>query len=225
MIDEKQRKTFDKKKIKKKENEQRLVQAKVELVKQEFQDNMKNYMELKLNDLVDKLHKTETGEKLSTIQLKTIMAQRSISGTSPKYSNSELVILFDYYKQFVMEINKYQTYIPSKVDFCNFIGVSTNIFNLWRTSDDAERREIIQKIDDYIADIELSLAQEGNIKEITTIFRAKAEHGYVEAQAPLVVRHEKTANLDEIQKQIEAVNQGKSLIELKQNEDGSFSLE
>ena len=225
MIDEKQRKTFDKKKLKKKEDEQKLVQAKTELVKQEYQDNMKDYMEQKLYDLIYKLKQTETGEKLSTIQLKTIMSQKSICGMSPKYSNSELVLLFDYYKQFVMEINKYQTYIPSKVDFCSFIGISTNIYNSYRTSDDAERREIVQKIDDYIADIELSLAQQGNIKEITTIFRAKAEHGYVEAQAPLVVKHEKIANLDEIQKQIDAVNQGKSLIELNKNEDGSYSQE
>ena len=225
MTDEKQRKTLDKKKLKKKEDEQKLVQAKAELVKQEYQDNMKDYMEQKLYDLIYKLKQTETGGKLSTIQLKTIMSQKSICGISPKYSNSELVLLFDYYKQFVMEINKYQTYIPSKVDFCSFIGISTNIYNLYRTSDDAERREIIQKIDDYIADIELSLAQQGSIKEITTIFRAKAEHGYLEAQAPLVVKHEKVANLDEIQKQIDAVNQGKSLIELNRNEDGSYSQE
>ena len=85
----------------------------------------------------------------------------------------------------------------------------------------------MQMIDDYIVDLNLTSAQKGEIKEITTIYRSKAEHGLVEAQAPIVIQHKAQANLEDIRKQIEAVNQGKSLktIELKKQPDGSYANE
>lgn len=46
----------------------------------------------------------------------------------------------------------------------------------------------------------------------------------VEATAPVVIEHKTETNMDTILKQIQAVNQGKSLktIELHQDEDGIY---
>ena len=80
----------------------------------------------------------------------------------------------------------------------------------------------MQMIDDYITDIMLTSAQNGEVREITTMFKAKTEHGYVEATTPVVIEHKSTANINDIMRQIEAVNKGKSLktIEMSQNENG-----
>ena len=85
----------------------------------------------------------------------------------------------------------------------------------------------MQIIDDYITDIMLTSAQDGKVREITTIFRSKAEHGMVEQTAPIVIEHKSETNMENIIKQIEAVNQGKSLrtIELKQQPDGTYKSE
>lgn len=212
----------DKTKMEKKEKEEKAKELKAELIKQEYQDNMKEYMEQRLFDLIHKLKHVDG--TLSTIEIKNLLSQKNIVGASPKYNNTELAMLFDYYKQFIDQINKVQAYLPTKKNFCSFIGISSNTYNSWKQSDDSERREILQMIDDYITDLQLTSAQNGEIKEVTTIFRSKAEHGLVEQTAPVVIEHRSETNINEIMKQIEAVNQGKSLqtIELKQNEDGSY---
>lgn len=166
-------------------------------------------------------------ESLSIVKLKSLISQKNVIGLSPKYNNTEIAILFDYYKQFIDQINEKQRYIPTKGDFCSFVGISTTQYDNWKQSDDTERREIMQMIDDYIVDLNLTSAQNGDIKEISTMFRGKVEHGLVEAQAPIVIQHKSQANLEDIRKQIEAVNQGKSLktIELKKQPDGSYANE
>lgn len=178
-----------------------------------------------MQDLTNKLQNIDG--TLSTIELKTLISQKNVIGISPKYSNAEVAILFDYYKQFIEQINKVQSYLPTKKNFCSFIGISSNQYDNWRQSEDSERAEIMQMIDDYITDLQLTSAQNGEIKEVTTIYRTKAEHGMIEATAPVVIEHKAETNINNIMKQIEAINKGKSLktIELKKQPDGSYDKE
>lgn len=198
---------------------------KASIVKKEYQDNLKDHLEQRLYDLIYQLKHED--ESLSIVKLKSLISQKNVIGLSPKYNNTELVILFDYYKQFIQKINEKQRYLPTKNDFCSFVGISSTQYDNWKQSDDTERRDIMQKIDDYIVDLTLTSAQNGDVKEISSIYRTKAEHGMVEAQAPIVIQHKAQANLEDIRKQIEAVNQGKSLktIELKKQPDGTYSNE
>lgn len=220
----KQKQTLDTNKVENQEKQKQLTKAKAELVKQEFQDNLKENLEQRLFDLTYKLKHVEKGHEFSTMELKTLLSQKNVIGQSPKYSVSELAILFDYYKQFILKINECQTYLPTKKNFCGFVGISSSQYDMWRQSDDPERQEIMQIIDDYITDIQLTSAQNGEIKEISTIYRTKAEHGMVEATAPVVIEHKSETNIDNIMQQIEAINKGKSLktIELKKNTDGVY---
>lgn len=208
-----------------KEKQLELSKAKAELVKKEYQDNLKDYMEQRLYDLIYKLKHTEKG--LSAIELKNLISQKNVVGVSPKYSTTELAILFDYYKQFITEINKTQTYLPTKKNFCSFAGISSVTYDTYRQSDDAERREIMQIIDDYITDLMLTASQNGEVKEITTLYRTKSEHGMVEASAPIVIQHKNETNINKIKAQIEALNKGRSLdtIELQKNIDGTYGGE
>ena len=220
----KQKETLDAKKMERKEQQNQLTEMKTELIKKEYQDNLKEVMEQKMFDLADKLKHIEEGKSLSVIELKSLLSQKNTIGLSPKYSTTELAILFDYYKQFIQKINEKTPYIPTKEDFCSFAGVSTVTYNNWKQSDDVERREIMQKIDDYLVDIHLSMAQRGDIREISTIFRAKSEFGMVEAQAPQVIKHEMENDIKQILANIDAINAGKSLktIETVKGEDGVY---
>lgn len=202
--------------------QQKLDNAKIKLVEQEYQNNLKEKLEDGLYDLINKLNHVDSS--LSTIELRNLLSRKTVIGVPPKYSNTELGILFDYYKQYIEQINKIQTFLPTKKNFCSFAGISSYTYDNYMQSDDAERREIMQIIDDYITDINLTSAQNGEIKEVTTIFRSKAEHGLVEATAPVVIEHKSETNMDTILKQIQAVNQGKSLkaIELHQDKDGIY---
>lgn len=202
--------------------QQKLDNAKIKLVEQEYQNNLKEKLEDGLYDLINKLNHVDSS--LSTIELRNLLSRKTVIGVPPKYSNTELGILFDYYKQYIEQINKIQTFLPTKKNFCSFAGISSYTYDNYMQSDDTERREIMQMIDDYITDINLTSAQNGEIKEVTTIFRSKAEHGLVEATAPVVIEHKSETNMDTILKQIQAVNQGKSLktIELHQDKDGIY---
>lgn len=202
--------------------QQKLDNAKIKLVEQEYQSNLKERLEMELDSLVNRLN--NINGNLSTVELRNLLSRKTVIGVAPKYSNVELGILFNYYKQFIEQINKVQTYLPTKKNFCSFAGISSNTYDRYIQAEDTERREIMQIIDDYITDLQLSLAQNGEVKEITTIFRSKAEHGLVEQTAPVVIEHRSETNMDTILKQIKAVNQGKSLktIELHQDSDGIY---
>ena len=79
----------------------------------------------------------------------------------------------------------------------------------------------MEKIDNYITDTQLALAQTGKIKEVSTIYRTKAENKMIEAQAPVIHRSEVKVDLDEIMSQVKALKTGQA-IELKPNEKGEY---
>ena len=76
---------------------------------------------------------------------------------------------------------------------------------------DEEKAEIMVQIDDYIKETMLTLAQLGEIKEISTIFRGRASHGMVEATAPQVIEHREVIDMGSIKKMIDDVRKGKTL--------------
>lgn len=115
--------------MKRQEEQAQLTKAKTELVQKEFQDGLKDYMEQRLFDLIHKLKHVETGKSLTTIELKSLISQKNVIGLSPKYNNTELAILFDYYKQFIEKINELQTFLPTKKNFCSFIGISSSQYD------------------------------------------------------------------------------------------------
>lgn len=141
-------------------------------------------------------------------------------GNVPKYSVEELCLIFEYYQKCMIAINKHMKFAPTKRNFCAFCGISTAVYDRWLISTDENRAEVMKMIDDYISDIMLSAAQVREIDSITTLFRTKAEHGMIEASAPIVIEHKTEVNMEKIQAQISALKQGKSLktIELSKSE-------
>ncbi len=132
-------------------------------------------------------------------------------GCMEKYSADELEIIFQYYQKCLIEINRVTKYPPTKRNFCAFAGISTLQYDNWLMSADENRAEIMKMIDDYISDVMLTSAQMKEVDNITTMFRAKSEHGMTEAVAPVVIEHRSEANMDKIKQQIEMLKKGKSL--------------
>lgn len=89
--------------------------------------------------------------------------------------------------------------------------MSTATYNQYLMGNDEEKTEIMVQIDDYIKETMLTLAQLGQIKEVSTIFRGKASHGMVEASAPQLVVHKDVLDMSSIQKMIDSVKKGETL--------------
>jgi len=172
---------------------------------------MSEYMEGRLTEFEENLRNFREKKGLKTIEISNFIRAKNMYGASAKFSNEELAFAFEYYQRFIVEANKYVKYIPTKKNFCAFLGISSATYSNYLLSDDSERRELMMMIDDYITDTMLTSAQQGEIREITSMYRTKAEHNMIEATAPTVVIHREEANINEINRQLEAIKQGKSL--------------
>lgn len=161
--------------------------------------------------------KTKFGKKLDFIdyglleaRIAPIIASRSSSAfVTASYSTDELFIIYNEFVKMISEINKSIKYLPTKKKFCSFAGMSSSTYNSYMQCSDEDKREVMQMIDDYITDVNLSSAQQGEVREITTMFRSKAEHNMVEANAPIVIEHKRELNLDEVKKRVEDLKQKK----------------
>lgn len=190
-----------------------------DILAEEYKSGLKQYLEEELNELSKQL--SETKGDLNPVQIYSFFRQKNKHGAKAKYSTAELELAFEYYQQYIEKINGRCTFPPTQKNFCGLLGISSNQYNLWRESDETERREIMQRIDDYITDMSLALAQAGQIKEVTTIFRSKAENKMVEASAPIVHITEKHVNLDNMMAQVKALQEGRP-IELKKTDEGDY---
>ena len=185
--------------------------------------NIPAILENKIQKIAGRLAEVKDG--ISPTEIYSIMRNDNFMGAKKKYTPEELGVLFESYTKIIEMINEKQTYPPTIKNFCSYIGISTNTYNEWLGSTDSNRKDIMQRIDDYISDMALSLAQIRKVDTIATMFRAKTEHKMVEAQAPTVIRHEESVSLDEIKEQLKALQNGQSLVEMKQGKDGVFRYE
>lgn len=228
------RKNQGKKMLKTKEEHLEEVQKKEELVQagknqimEEYKKNLPQELEKRLAIITDRIGIQEEVQGLSSIEINEILRPHNLIGSNPKYSADQLRIIFDYYREALVAINRKFKYPPSKENFCAFAGMSTSTYNKYLTSPNEEMQELMLMIDDYIRENMLTSAQIGETREITTMFRGKTAHGMVEASSPVVVEHRTETDLTKIQQMIQRVQEGKSLktIELTKKEDGTYGKE
>lgn len=141
---------------------------------------------------------------LKSTQIYDVIARRSnydiLTAGHISYTPQELACAFNMYIDFISKVNKKTKFPPSKTTFCQLIGISTATYNNYLQ--DPEKREIMLIIDDYIVGNLLTSAQLGELREISTMFTTKAQHGLVEAQAPVVIEHKTEVNIDDIKTKI-----------------------
>lgn len=201
-----------------------LVKAGEKSILEEYKKELPQKLETRLNEIAEKLQGREEVQGLSTIEINEILRPHNLIGQPLRYTAEELNIVFEYYRQAIVAINKKVKYPPSKGSFCAFADISTATYNNYLRSPDESIQEVILRINDYLVDTTLTSAQLKEIDNITTMFRGKAEFGLVEAQSPVVIEHRSETDMNKISAMIQQLKQGKSLktIELKEREDGSF---
>lgn len=193
------------------QKKEELVQAGKNQIMEEYKKNLEEHMEARLEALSIEISSKEEVQGLSSIEINELLRPHNLIGSNPKYSADQLKIIFDYYRDALITINKKYKYPPSKENFCAFAGMSTATYNKYLMSADENMQELMLMIDDYIRENMLTSAQLGQTREITTIFRGRSTMGMVEAQSPIVVEHRSETDISQINKMIEAVKAGKSL--------------
>lgn len=101
---------------------------------------------------------------------------------SDEMSGDDLYCCFKHFQEMIYQINKVVNFIPSKETFCQFMGWNTTIYsNLLETSHIEPRLDgVIQAIEDYLIDSQLTAGQTGRIKASITQFRTSVsgDHGH-----------------------------------------------
>lgn len=199
------------KKIVEQQKKEMLVKAGEKSILEEYKKELPKQLESRLNEIAEQLSVKEEVQGLSTIEINEILRPHNLIGQPLKYTAEELNIVFEYYRQAIVAINKKVKYPPSKGSFCAFADISTATYNNYLRSPDESIQEVILRINDYLVDTTLTSAQLKEIDNITTMFRGKAEFGLVEAQSPVVIEHRSETDMSKISAMIQQLKQGKSL--------------
>lgn len=104
----------------------------------------------------------------------------------PIYSAIELSMVFDYYQDFIAELNmKGIKFPPSKQNFCMFAGITSGTYAAYLTSQDIDKRTVTQRIEDYINEVNWTAAQNEEQNAYTVEKRTRLKGiggGYSEAK-------------------------------------------
>ena len=149
-------------------------------------DNLEEIVELKKNELVEKLNEfrmKDYDEKslfkanpyfISTYFFKTINPLTSIE---PQYSPEKLAIVWDLYMYLIEQVNRNICVLqPTISHFCRFAGISVNTFKNYKTRGTMEMQTLTNKISDATFDSNILLAQNNVLKDRSTIMRVKVEN-------------------------------------------------
>lgn len=155
---------------------------------------------------VEKVLKEKNDKGLTASQISSIFIKRSandIANNTISYTPQELSIAFNIYVDMIQEINKHCKFPPSKGTFCQLLGITTQTYDNYMQ--DSNKTNIMHYIDNYISDIQLISAQINELQPIATMFSLKSQHGFVEATTPIVIKHEKTKDIDDIRAKLNSM--------------------
>lgn len=189
------------------EEKEEYRKVKKEVVKMD-KENLPSIIESRKRELITEIiaYSKEHGlKRISYTKLYELMSSGNAYNRTT-YSPEELFISFEVYKSITSDLAlNNPTHFPSRQNFCNFIGISTNSFASWRTHDDLDLVEVVNRIDDYLTDIQLTMAQNNILNPGATMFRMKTEHGYVEPKEFLSITNEVNVDRNEMKQRLASV--------------------
>ena len=212
-LSEVKKEKIDSAKIKNQELVKEIQEKTKDLLLPTVRDKMYKVAEL-IKDKIDK------NNGLTASQILPLITKRSTSDIATiqnkGYTAYELGEALNIYIDMIAEINKVCKFPPSKGSFCALLGITRKTYDNYMC--DPEKIDIMGLIDDYITTTTLTSAQLRELDAITTMFSLKSQHGFVEAQAPMIIEHKKTTDIDIINEQLKALKNDK-IIEAKYEED------
>lgn len=116
---------------------------------------------------------------------------------------------FDVFKNIMSTINLHVIYVPSQQSFCMFMGWTDRVYKKMLNNSIKDIQDMMQLINEYIIECQISAGQQGILKQNLTKFRTQlaGEHGH-----NLVTQKEqneedrskkKIKGIDELYKQLE----------------------
>ena len=201
---QKQNKSFIENKEKKIQEQEQLVNKIREETKDLLLPNIRQKMETVAEVIKEKVSQNNG---LTVSQILPLITKRSVSDIATiqnkSYTSYELGEALNIYMDMVAKINTICKFPPSKGTFCALLGISRKTYDNYMV--DPDKMDIMGIIDDYITTSVLTSAQLGELREISSMFTLKSQHGFVEASAPVVIEHKKETNVDDINRQLEAL--------------------
>lgn len=207
------------------ENREKVLQEKQELVKkvqEETKDlllpTLKEKSKELTNYIVELLNK-KGEENVNNIQIMSLIAQRSMieiaNAGNITYTPQEIMIGFNLYLDMINKINEIKKYPPTVESFSIFMGISRSTYNNWLV--DPNKKDVMDYIHSYLLGVLSTGGLTGEVKEISAMYQQKVM-GKIEAQQPIVVKHEKVTDIDEIQRQLKDLK-GKKIIDAEFEEN------
>lgn len=193
------------------ENREKKIQEQEQLVNQireETKDLLLPNIRSKMETVAEVIkEKVSQNNGLTVSQILPLITKRSVSDIATiqnkSYTSYELGEALNIYMDMVAKINTICKFPPSKGTFCALLGISRKTYDNYMV--DPDKMDIMGIIDDYITTSVLTSAQLGELREISSMFTLKSQHGFVEASAPVVIEHKKETNIDDINRQLEAL--------------------
>ena len=185
-----------------------IEEAQIEIIKQESV-NLPLILAEKTEMIAKEL---EENSDIPFQKIHQLVSKQNKYGVSHTYSNEELYIAFNEFRNVVATISETNVFfIPTTGLFCAYLGISTSTYKSYLNSTDEKRRDIMQQIDDYISDVQLTMSQNRKLDNFTTVFRAEAQHGIVRQQAPVIIEHKNAVDLDDITEKLNRIRRGKAV--------------
>lgn len=184
-------------------------------------ENMDKIVETRKNKLVDQLIEyknkckttkyTKDGEPYEVVDVKSMIISsyffkslNPLANIEPEYTAEQLGIVYQLYMYLIEQVNiEIGDFSPNLTHFAKFAGITLSTLKSYRKSNDLGLRTVTEKIFDMCFDGSMTMAQEGKMKEKSTIFRAKSELDVVEKANPNInVNVDTTLDLKDIQSRL-----------------------
>lgn len=195
--------------IKARDKKIREKQQLINQIKEESKEKLIPTLKEKTNELTNyiiELLKNKGEEKVNNIQIMSLIAQRSMLEVANvgniTYTPQEIMLGFNLYLEMINKINEIKKFPPTVESFSIFMGISRTTYNNWLV--DPDKREVMDYIHSYLLGVLATGGLMGEVREISAMYLQKTM-GKVEAQQPIVVKHEKVTDINDINKQLEAL--------------------
>lgn len=83
-----------------------LVKAGEKSILEEYKKELPKQLETKIKEIAERLNERKEVKGLSTIEINELLRPHGLIGQPLKYTAEELNIVFEYYRQAIVEINK-----------------------------------------------------------------------------------------------------------------------
>jgi len=188
-------------------------QALLKKIQEETKEQLLPTLKQKTNELTDyivNLLREKGEEEVNNIQIMSLIAQRSMleiaNAGNITYTPQEIMIGFNLYLEMIAKINEIKKFPPTVESFALFMGISRTTYNNWLV--DLEKKDVMDYIHSYLLGVLSTGGLTGEMKEISAMYQQKVM-GKVEQTTPITIKHETTTNIEDIQKQLQALKREK----------------